>query len=211
MNEQTKSKTQKVKIRKGDYGYVKTERKKRTVTTIILFLIPLLAYIGGVIVTETNKNIITIVALVGCLPACKSMVSTIMIFLVKPMEASNYEKIAKHVGNLVVSYEMFLTTYEKNTFVDCFAVCGNKVVGFSSSLKGSSQFVEEHVRKILKQNGYKTEVKVLTELKPFLERLDYMNQHKEELTRDIVFEPDERYPDLSREELIKHTILAISL
>ena len=211
MSETKKNKVKKDKIKKGDYGYVKAERKKRLITTIILFLIPLMAYIGGVIVTETNKNIITIVALVGCLPACKSMVGLIMIFLVKPMEKSHYEKIAQHTGDLVMSYEMFLTTYEKNTFVESFAVCGNKVIGFSSHIKGSAQFVEEHVRKILKQNGYKTEVKVLTELKPFLERLDYLNQHKEELTKDIVFEPDERYPDLSREELIKHTILAISL
>ena len=51
----------------------------------------------------------------------------------------------------------------------------------------------------------------MTELKPYLERLDYLNEHKEELERDIVFEPDSRYPDLSREELIKHVILAISL
>ena len=71
--------------------------------------------------------------------------------------------------------------------------------------------MEQHVKKILKQNGYKVDVKVMTELKPYLERLDYLNEHKEELERDIVFEPDSRYPDLSREELIKHVILAISL
>ena len=71
--------------------------------------------------------------------------------------------------------------------------------------------MEQHVRKILKQNGYKTEVKVMTDLNHYLERLDYLNGHQQELRRDIVFEPDERYPDLSREELIKHVILAIAL
>ena len=45
----------------------------------------------------------------------------------------------------------------------------------------------------------------------FLERLDSMNEHKESLRNGIKFTPDERYPDLSREELIKHTILAICL
>lgn len=206
-----KKKAKKITIKKGDYGYIQSEKKKRLLVTIILFLIPLLAYLGGVLVTKTNKNIITVVALVGCLPACKSLVGWIMILLVKPMERVHYEKIAPHVGELVAGYEMFLTTYEKNTFVESFVICGNKVVGYSSQIKGSSQFIEDHVKKILKQNGYKTEVKVFTELKPFLERLDYLNQHKAELTKDIVFEPDERYPDLSREELIKHTILAISL
>ena len=91
-----KTKDAKKKIKKGDFGYVKVERKKRLITTIILFLIPILAYIGGVIVTETNQNIITIVAIVGCLPACKSLVGLIMIFLVKPMDQTHYEKIVQH-------------------------------------------------------------------------------------------------------------------
>ncbi len=205
------TKQKKKKIRKGDYGYIRWEKKRRALVTLGLFAIPFAAYIGGLIVTGTNKNIITVIAMVGCLPACRSLVSAIMMWLQKPMSAEVYEKIEPHAGSLVHSYEMLLTTYEKNTFVDCFAVCGNKVVGYSSRIQGSSQFIEQHVRKILKQNGYKTDVKVLTELKPYLERLDYLSAHKEELCRDIVFEPDQRYPDLSREELIKHTILAISL
>ena len=64
---------------------------------------------------------------------------------------------------------------------------------------------------ILKQNGYKVEVKVFKELKTYLERMDYLNAHKQELEQNISFKPDERYPDLSRDQLIKHTILAISL
>ena len=44
-----------------------------------------------------------------------------------------------------------------------------------------------------------------------MERLDSMNGHREALEEGIKFTPDERYPDLSRNELIKHTILAICL
>ena len=200
-----------MKAKKGDFGYIRREKKKRILTTLILFAIPLAAFVGGVLVTGTNKNIITVVALVGCLPACRSLVGAIMMCMQKPMDEALYKKISDHQGELVMSYEMYLTTYEKSIFVESFAVCGNKVVGYSSRIKGSSQFVEQHVKKILKQNGYKVDVKVMTELKPYLERLDYLNEHKEELERDIVFEPDSIYPDLSREELIKHVILAISL
>lgn len=200
-----------MKAKKGDFGYIHREKIKRLLTTLILFAIPLAAFVGGVLVTKTKNNIITVIALVGCLPACRSLVSTIMMWMQKPMDSAVYEKIRSHAGNLVMAYEMYLTTYEKSTFVESFAVCGNKVVGYSSRIEGSPQFVEQHVKKILKQNGYKTDVKVMTELKPYLERLDYLNEHQEELEKDIVFEPDSRYPDLSRAELIKHIILAISL
>ena len=199
------------KILKGDFGYFAYEKKKRLLTTLILFAIPLIALIAGVVVTGKKENIVTVIAVVGCLPACKSLVSCIMMMMQKSMDKEIYEKINPHTEGLVVSYEMLLTTYEKNAYVDSFAICGNKVIGYSSRLNCSPQFVEQHVRKILKQNGYKTEVKVVKELNAYVERLDYMRAHKDELQRDIVFEPDPRYPGYSREDMIKHVILAISL
>lgn len=72
-------------------------------------------------------------------------------------------------------------------------------------------FMETEARKILKGNGYRANVKIFKDLKPFLDRLDSMNEHKESLEEGIKFRPDERYPELSRNELIRHTILAICL
>ena len=54
-------------------------------------------------------------------------------------------------------------------------------------------------------------MKILKELKPFLERLDSMNEHKASLEEGIRFSSDDRYPGLSRNEVIKKTILAICL
>ena len=71
--------------------------------------------------------------------------------------------------------------------------------------------MEQEAQKILRGNSFKVNVKIFTRLEQFLERLDSMNEHKESLRNGIKFTPDERYPDLSREELIKHTILAICL
>lgn len=204
-------KNTKKKIRKGDFGYIQHEKIRRFLVTLLLFAIPMSAFVGAYLITGTKKNIITVIAMVGCLPACKSLVGFIVMFLQKSMDESSYRKIKEHAKDLVMSYEMYLTTYEKSTFVESFAICGNKVIGYSSRIDGSPQFVEQHVKKILKQNGYKVDVKVMTELKPYLERLDYLNAHKEEMVKDIIFTPDERYPELSREELIKHIILAISL
>ena len=200
-----------MKTAKGEYGYIRWEKKRRLLVTLGLFTLPVAAFVGGVLVTGTKQNLITVVALVGCLPACRSLVGLIMMGMQKSMTEENYQAIRAHQGNLVMAYELVLTTYEKNAFLDAIAVCGNKVVGYSSRLDCSPEFMEQHVRKILKQNGYKTEVKILKDRKKYLERLDYLNAHKEELERDIRFEPDERYPDLSREELIRHTILAIAL
>ena len=45
-----------MKAKKGDFGYIRREKKKRILTTLILFAIPLAAFVGGVLVTGTNQE-----------------------------------------------------------------------------------------------------------------------------------------------------------
>lgn len=81
-------------------------------------------------------------------------------------------------GELEVTYETYLTTYEKVYLWKALQSAEIKVIGYTSHMDGSTQFIEDHVRGILKQNGYKVEVKVFKELKTYLERMDYLNAHQ---------------------------------
>ena len=197
--------------RKGEYGYLAAEKKRRILITAILFSVPLLIFFSAILYFHTRLTVWTVVAVVGCLPACKSLVSLIMIFRAKPVNADVYHKIHEHAGELTMSYEMYMTFYEKSANIDAFAICGNTVAGYSSDPRIDASFMEKECQKILRGNGFKATVKIFTRLDPFLERLDSINAHKESLEEGIKFRPDEKYPELSRNELIKHTILAICL
>ena len=200
-----------MKIRKGNFGYIRAQKKKRVLVTLVLFAIPLLIFFTGLAITKTRLNLFTFVAIMGCLPASKSAVGMILMLMQKPMEETAYRQIEAHKGSREVAYELTVTAYEKSTQIDSIAVCANTVIGYTQSLKADLSFAEQHMEKILKGNGYKVNVKIFRELKPYLERLDSLNEHQEKLREGISFTPDERYPDLTREALIKHTILAISL
>ena len=203
--------TRKRKTKKGDFGYFSSEKKRRLLITAGLFSLPLIVFFVAWAVNGTSMTVWTVLTVVGCLPGCKSMVSLIMILMRHPMDRKLYEEIRKHAGDLVMAYEMYMTFYEKSGYLDAVAVCGNTVVGYTSDPKVDISYLAEQSQKIVRKNGYKVDVKILKDLKPYLERLDSMNEHKESLRNGIKFTPDERYPDLSREELIKHTILAICL
>ena len=201
--------TRKRKTKKGDFGYFNSEKKRRLLITAGLFSLPLLIFFVAWAVNGTRMTVWTVLTVVGCLPGCKSMVSLIMILLRHPMDEKLDKEIRKHAGDLVMSYEMYMTFYEKSASIDAFAICGNTVVGFSSDPKINAAFMEQEAQKILRGNGFKANVKIFTRLPQFLERLDSMNEHRESLEEGIKFRPDEKYPELSRNELIKHTILAI--
>lgn len=199
------------KGKKGNFQYIKEEKKRRILKTVLLLAIPITAFVAAALYYKTTTNLISVIAVVGCLPACKSLVGLIMVFLYRSIDEQTYQKIESHKGSLTMVYEMVLTNYEKNTFVEAFAICGNQVIGYTSAKKADLKYAEEHTQKILHHNGYKVNVKIFKDFQPFLDRLDSMNLHAEGLRADIPFKPDDRYPDLTREELIKHTILAISL
>ena len=196
---------------KGEYGYLKKERKRRILIAAILLGVPLFIFISMWIYLGTRNTIWTIIALVGSLPGCKAVVDVIMVMLARPVEPSIYEKIHAHQGELVMSYEMYMTFYEKSAYIDALAVCGNTVAAYSSDPKIHASYMEENCQKVVRKNGYKATVKIFTDLRPFLERLDSMNAHKDTLEEGIKFTPDEKYPELSRNELIRQTILALCL
>lgn len=197
--------------RKGEFGYFTREKKRRLVITLILFAVPLLIFFTGLIHFGKRESLFTIIAVVGCLPACKSLVGLIMAFMQKSISHEEYEKISSKAGDLVMTYEMYITSNQKNGYIDAFAICGNQVVGYSSSDKIDVKFMEDFIQRILHQNGYKVTVKIMKELNPYLDRIQNLAMTRLEREKEIPFTPDERYPELSRSELIKHTILAISL
>lgn len=197
--------------KKGQYQYISQEKKRRLIRTILCFLPSVLFLVTGWIWFGTRDNLMTVAAVLLCLPAGKQLVGLIMIMMFKSMPSDLYHKIEEHKGSLTMVYECILTNYEKNTIVEAFAICGNQVVGYTSSDKADVKYVEQNTQKILKNNGYGVTVKLIKDEKQFLNRLDGLNANSSSLREDIPFTPDDRYPELSREELIKHTILAISL
>lgn len=199
------------KIQKGDFGYIQTQKKKRILYTVLAFVAPLLVFFSGLYIYETRNTVFTVAAVVACLPACKFAVGMIMMLLQKPMGRKDYEEIEKHKKGLCCAYELVVSAYEKQSFVDSLAVCGNTVVGYTSREKTDTAFVEKHIQEILRQNGFYVSVKIFRRLPDYTGRLDSMWEHREALKKDIRFQPDEREPKLTRNEKIMRVIYAISL
>jgi hypothetical protein len=197
--------------RKGDYGYISHEKFRRLWITLALFALPVAVFLIGYIVQGTRMTIITVISAVGCLPACRSAVGLIMIMLRSSIPEEEYREIDAHRGTLTMSYEMYMTTYDKSAMVEAAAVCGKTVVALITDKKADVKYMEAHIIRILRANGYSSSVNILTDRKHFIERMDSMNRNAEALRSNITFKPDDKYPDLGIEDLIKHTMLAISL
>ncbi len=200
-----------LKSKKGQYGYFDAEKKRRLITTLGFFAIPILLFISGILYAGSKKNLLTVVAMVGFIPAAMSMVSLIVIFLRKSISKEEYEAIDPHIGVLTYAYELYLTSEKQNALVDCLVICGNEVVGLVTDEKTDLRFAKDHLQKYLRTDGYKVNVYMLPDVKHFIERCDSLNEHADSLREGIAFTPDERYPNYDREDMIRHCALNLSL
>ncbi len=200
------------KVKKGCYGYIKYAKLRTLLITFALFAIPLVIYVTGYIQTKTRLNLFTFVAILGCLPACKSLVGLIMIMMQRSMPEDKYREARAAAGDLVSGYELVFTAYEHTTPVNALVVCGDQVVCYTPDEKTDVAYIEKHLSRILTTNGFPSaQPKMMKDFRKYLQRVSEIAGRAEHYREGIEFTPDERYPELSREELILHTLFAVSL
>lgn len=194
---------------KGDHGYIDTHKKAQLFKTFVFFLLPAVIFIVGYVTTKTRLNLFTVVAVVGCLPACKELVNVILFCRRRSIPKELYTELECHTDGMEHAYELILTTYEKNYPIHSLVIRGNEIAGYTTLKNTDLKPLENHITKVLKENGISgVHVHVFAELKAYLDRVDALAKKEPE---DIPFTPDERYPSLNREQLIRGLILALSL
>lgn len=170
-----------MKKNKGEFGYIKSQKIKRSVITAVMFAIPVMIFITGLVITKSRLNMFTFVAIMGCLPASRSATGMIMMLMQRSASEKLYEKLEREKGTVTILYDMIFTAYQKTVPVDCMAVSDTQAIGYCSSSKADIAFGEQHIREILKKNGCKSAgVKLYREERAFLSQVKLMSQKEQE-------------------------------
>ncbi len=168
---------------KGTYGYLHLKKNIVLIRTIAYFAIALALFFIGFLTAGTRKNLLTVVAVLGLLPASKSFVNLIMYLKATGCSASAREAVAREEGNLIGMYDMYFTSYKKNYAVSHMVVEGKNICGYTENASCDVRACEEHLTDILKQSGYKDmTVKIFNDRNKYLERLKQLNHLEHEKT-----------------------------
>ena len=196
------------KVAKGKYGYTLSHRKWQILKLAVYVALALSVFLLGLIATKTTKNLMSIVAIVGALPISKELVGVIMSFKRKPMDKKLYQEISAKAGDLEQIYELLFTTAEKSYAVEAAVIEGRDVICYSNDSKCETAALQTHLYKLLNANDYKQNVKVFTDYKKFMDRVGDLERREKE---EIPYKQNPIYPDLNRDQLVKHTLLALSI
>ena len=160
---------------KGTSGYLRTQKNYEILRTVLYFAISLSLFIAGWVTTGSRENLLTIVAVLGCLPACKSLVEMFMFLRYKGCNEQDAAQIAAHTDGLTGLYDMVFTSYEKNYVIHHMTICGNTLCGYTSDPKFAEQAFYKHIQNILKKDNYReVTVKIFHDLDKYLKRCEQL-------------------------------------
>lgn len=191
-----------MKIQKGDAGYIQKRKKQVILKVVLEFGIVIALLILGITQTGSRANVLTIVAVLGCLPASKALIELIMLLPHKSIGEEMAAEIAGKSKELTVSYDMIITNEKHAMPVDAAVVLDNTVCGYTSHAKTNAEEVGNHIRQIFEDNKFqKITVKIFKDYKAFLARVEGLENMAE------VSRPDTK----KKEEALKRLMLNISL
>ena len=114
-----------------------------------------------------------------------------------------------------MGYEMYITQEKSSLMIEAAAFCGEEIACYTTRAKDQKQIEDctTYLNKIIRANGYNAMLKILIRKSNSWSASIPANRNYDELEKSASenFKPDERYPDLSRTELVKHTMLALAL
>lgn len=191
-----------MKINKGDAGYINDRKKRVLLKTLFQFGISFALLAIGVITTDSRMNMLTVVAILGCLPASKTLVEYIMLFPHHSIALETAEEVANKTGKITSVYDMVFTSEHEIMPVDCISISGNTICGYTSNPKTDVGFTAQHIKKILYANGFSdVSVKIFDNYTAFVTRAEGMQNIA------VVEKKDTK----QKEEKIASVILNISL
>lgn len=165
-----------MKIEKGNPGYIQTQKKRYLIWSVAEFAIVVALVILGYVQTGSKMNLLTVVAVLGCLPASKMLAEFITMAPHKSIAQEKYQEIDQKAPLLTRVYDLIITSSEKVMPVDVIVISGHTVCGYTSNEKTDEGKATKYLKELLAKNGCeKVTVKIFHEYVPFLSRAEGMN------------------------------------
>ena len=172
---------------KGNFGYIPAKRKQVIIRTVLYFAIALAIFVIGYLVTHTKQNIGTIAAVLGCLPACKSLVNVIIFIRATGCSDEAYQSIKDVEGHLIGMYDMYFTSYKLNFAISHMVVENKIVLALTEDKKCDISACKDHLSTMLKQGGFKDmTITISQDAAAYCKQLSNLNEMNQEFdpTRD---------------------------
>ncbi len=159
------------KPQKGNIQYLTYRKKITIIRTFLLFLLAFTILMTGYLSTGSVENYLTIIGILGILPATRSAVEMIAVLRVKPINDAIYQKYSDLTAQskLDLQYNLYFTTNKKNFSIQVLFVTNECIIGYTTDKKCNIKDAKIHIQTYMKKDGFTPKnVNVFSEESKFL-------------------------------------------
>ena len=157
---------------KGSYGYILQGRRFGLIRSALFLLLTLSLFFAGLMIFHTNRNALTILSALSCIPTGLSIVNLIMFYRAKPCPADLQTEIEAVRGGLLILYDLLMTSEQGNYMVYAVTVLDRNICGIVPEGSVRSDIIETHIRRqIALSNHHDYTIRMFTRREDFLTRL----------------------------------------
>ena len=159
------------RIYKGQFEYIKKRKLQLGLLSAGCFLLVFALLITGYISTATKENLLTMVAILGVLPAAKFAATFFIILPHHSQTKEDFDLVQQNCGDAIFYTDVLFSTEKKVLPTDFVVIRGGNVCGYASQPKYETIFAQEYLSNMLKKNGVKANIKIFTDKTKFLRRI----------------------------------------
>lgn len=142
-------------MKKGSFGYLQKKRVFSLVKSILFLAAVLIIYFTALHHFHTNKNIFSIIAAVGALPAGRSIVETVMCYRARSASDRVRQKVEEIPGisSCYSLYDLYLTSYERAYSLSHAAIGNGLLVGLTETQDTDCRLCGQHICDMAAKEG----------------------------------------------------------
>lgn len=164
-----------MKYKKGTYGYINAHKKIEILKTVLMLLLCVATYFLGLKTTGSKNNLLTFVAVLGCLPMAKFAVNAVLFLKAKSCSKEVYEKISE-ASLEPTFFDLYFTGYKKNFQASALYYKKNTIIIFTEDEKVDDNLFVEHLNGILENiKVTNVTIKIYHDLSDYISRLSELS------------------------------------
>ena len=164
-----------MKIQKGTAGYISAKKRQLAMIIGVAAVLIIGLLVAGYMIFDSRLNVLTIIAILICLPVCRTLVNLIMLLPHTSISESTEMEISGKTENLTTLFDLIITSEKKAMKIDSIVISRNVVCGYAKSPKYDTDDAAKHLKSSLEQNGIeKVTVKIFKDYVAFLSRAEGM-------------------------------------
>lgn len=174
---------------KGSFGYLKKQAVKQGLLALAMVAICATFFFTGFFWFPEYATILTVIAVLGMLPAAKFIVSMILFMRAEKYGCSNelHDKLLEIAGEnkdkMLSGFDFYLTSYDANYPLCATLVRKGSCIAYTPWEKCDCNKAKAHIEEYMKKNGISgINVKVFAEENKFIERFRQLCEEDIEVT-----------------------------